>query len=390
VTESAPAVRLAGLRRTYGPIVAVDGIDLEVLPGEMLTVLGPSGCGKTTVLRLIAGLERPDAGMIEIAGRRVAGPGGSVPAERRRVGMVFQDYALFPHLTVADNVGYGLRRDPDRSVRVAELLELVNLPDAADRLPHELSGGMQQRVAIARALAPRPDVILLDEPFSNLDAALRTQLRGDVREILRASRTSAIIVTHDQDEALTLGDRMAVMVRGRIEQCAPPELVYGEPATPFVATFLGTANLVPAEAGAGVAVTRLGPVRLVGRGAARASGRSLAVIRPEHMELDEAPDGPAGPSSWGVVGRRFAGSEILLEVAATDGMRLWCSAGPHVRRLRIGDWVTVRLREVETVAFAPGAGQPAPLAEPATMAGEGGDESAADESDPMGSGLTRP
>ncbi|CAA9544197.1 MAG: Putrescine transport ATP-binding protein PotA [uncultured Thermoleophilia bacterium] len=353
-----PALRIAGLRRSYGRVVAVDGIDLELRPGEMLTLLGPSGCGKTTVLRLVAGLEPPDAGTIEIAGRRVAGPGGSVPPERRNVGMVFQDYALFPHLSVADNIGYGIRRDPDRAVRVAELLELVSLPDAGERMPHELSGGMQQRVAIARALAPRPDVILLDEPFSNLDAALRTQLRGDLREILRAAGASAVLVTHDQEEALTLGDRMAVMVRGRIEQCAPPEIVYGEPATPFVATFVGTANLVHADCRLGVGMTRLGPIRLVGP-AARPQGGALAVIRPEHVELEEAADGPAEVDAWRVVRRRFTGSEILLEVAAPDGLRLWCAAGPHVRRLRIGDSVRVRLREVETVAFTPSRGIPA-------------------------------
>jgi iron(III) transport system ATP-binding protein len=348
----APALRIQDLRRSYGPITAVDGLSLELRTGEMLSLLGPSGCGKTTVLRLVAGLEEPDGGTIEIAGRRVAGPGASVPPERRRVGMVFQDHALFPHLSVADNVAYGIRRDPDRAVRVRELLELVSLPDAGDRMPHELSGGMQQRVAIARALAPRPDVILLDEPFSNLDAALRTQLRGELREILRSAGASAVLVTHDQDEALTLGDRMAVMVRGRIEQVGPPEAIYGEPATPFVATFVGTANLVHAECGPGVGETRLGTVRLVGP-SARMAGRALAVIRPEHVEIEEAPDGFAEPGAWRVVRRRFAGSEILLEVEAPDGVRLWCEAGPAVRRLRLGDAVRLRLRDVETVAFAP-------------------------------------
>jgi iron(III) transport system ATP-binding protein len=335
-------------------------------------VLGPSGCGKTTILRLIAGLEEPDAGTIEIAGRRMAGPGASVPPERRRVGMVFQDYALFPHLTVADNVAYGLRRDPDRDVRVRELLELVSLPDTHDRMPHELSGGMQQRVAIARALAPRPDLVLLDEPFSNLDAALRTQLRGDVREILRRAGTSAIFVTHDQDEGLTLGDRMAVLVQGRVEQVATPEVVYGEPATPFVATFVGTANLVPAECAGGVGVTRFGPVRLVGP-AARHVGRALVVIRPEHLQLEEAPDGPADAGGWRVVARRFTGTEILLEIVASDGLRLWAEAGPSVRRLHLGDIVSMRLREVESVAFppsrpqaeAPDVSPPAPRASPA-------------------------
>jgi iron(III) transport system ATP-binding protein len=362
------ALRVSGLRRTYGPIAAVDGVELDLRPGEMLTVLGPSGCGKTTLLRLIAGLEAPDGGTIEIAGRRVAGPGGVVPPERRRIGMVFQDYALFPHLSVADNVAYGIRRDPDRAVRVAELLELVNLPDAGDRMPHELSGGMQQRVSIARALAPRPDVILLDEPFSNLDAALRTQVRGDLREILRGAGASAVLVTHDQDEALTLGDRMAVMVRGRIEQVGAPEAVYGEPATPFVATFVGTSNLLHADCGQGSGSTRLGRVRLVGS-SARFEGGALVVIRPEHIELEEASDGPADAGAWRVVRRRFAGSEILLEVEAADGLRLWCEAGPAVRRLRIGDAVRLHLRNVETVAFAPSGHAADGRARPGTQAG---------------------
>jgi iron(III) transport system ATP-binding protein len=248
-------------------------------------------------------------------------------------------------------VAYGIRRDPDRSVRVAELLDLVSLPDAGPRMPHELSGGMQQRVAIARALAPRPDILLLDEPFSNLDAALRTQLRVDLREILRTAGASAVLVTHDQDEALTLGDRMAVMVQGRIEQCDVPEVVYGEPATPFVATFVGTANLVPATCRAGVGLTRFGPVRLTNRPAPE--GSAIVVIRPEHLELDEAPDGGASPDAWRIVRRRFAGSEILLEIEASDGLRVWCEAGPHVRRLRLGDRVAVRMREVETVGFFP-------------------------------------
>jgi iron(III) transport system ATP-binding protein len=348
---AAAAVRVTGLRRRYGRVLAVDDLDLEVRPGEMLTVLGPSGCGKTTVLRLIAGLETPDAGTIEIGGRRVAGAGVAVPPERRRVGMVFQDFALFPHLSVRDNIAYGLRRDPDREVRVRELLDLIDLADAATLMPYQLSGGMQQRVALARALAPRPDVVLLDEPFSNLDAALRTQLRGDVREILRAAGTASIFVTHDQDEALTLGDRMAVMVRGRVEQCDAPEVVYGEPATPFVATFVGIANLVPADCHASLATTRFGAVRLVGPRATRAEGRALVVLRPEHLDVLEAADGPAEPDAWRVLRRRFAGTEILYEVTATDGERLWVEAGPGVRRLRVGDSVTLRLREVETVAF---------------------------------------
>ncbi len=357
-----PAVAVRGLRRSFGSVVAVDDVDLEVWPAEMLTVLGPSGCGKTTMLRLIAGLDEPDGGTIEIGGRRVTGGGAGIPPERRRVGMVFQDVALFPHLSVRDNIGYGLRRDPDREVRVRELLELIALSDAADRMPHHLSGGMQQRVAVARALAPRPDVVLLDEPFSSLDAALRTQLRGDIREILRETGTAAIFVTHDQDEALTLGDRMAVMVRGRIEQVDPPEVVYGEPATPFVATFVGTANLVHGEQRSGVVHTRLGTVRLVTAPPDQPS-HGLVVLRPEHVEVAEAPDGPADATAWTVLRRRFTGTEILYEVGAADGERLWVEAGHAVRRLRLGDTVTVHLRDIETVMF-PATGHavgPAPI-----------------------------
>jgi iron(III) transport system ATP-binding protein len=350
MTDRHEAVRIRGMRRAFGATVAVDGIDLDVRPSEMLAILGPSGCGKTTTLRLIAGLDTPDAGTIDIGGRRVTGSGAAVPPERRRVGMVFQDIALFPHLSVRDNIGYGLRGDPDRAVRVGELLDLVDLADAGDRRPHELSGGMQQRVALARALAPRPDVVLLDEPFSSLDAALRTQLRGDVREILRAAGTAAVFVTHDQDEALTLGDRMAVMVRGRIDQVDLPEVVYGEPATPFVATFIGTANLVPAEIRDELAFTRLGPVRLVRRPDSSV-GHGLVVIRPEHIDVEEAPDGPVDAGAWRVVGRRFAGSEILFEVAAPNGERLWVEAGHAVRRLRLGDTVRLELRDVESVLF---------------------------------------
>jgi iron(III) transport system ATP-binding protein len=233
---------------------------------------------------------------------------------------------------------------------VGELLDLIDLAAAGERRPHELSGGMQQRVALARALAPRPDVVLLDEPFSSLDAALRTQLRGDVRQILRAAGTAAVFVTHDQDEALTLGDRMAVMVRGRIDQVDLPEVVYGEPATPFVATFIGTANLIPAEIRDELAFTRLGSVRLVRRPDSSVD-HGLVVIRPEHIDVEEAPDGPADAGAWRVVGRRFAGSEILFEVAAPDGQRLWVEAGHAVRRLRLGDTVRLELRDVESVLF---------------------------------------
>jgi len=208
-TAAAP-LRLRGLAKSYDPAVAVAGLDLEVEAGTTCALLGPSGCGKTTTLRLIAGLEPPDAGEIAIGARILNGPGVSVAPERRRIGMVFQDYALFPHLDVAGNVGYGLGRKPDRG-RIAEVLELVGLAGDARRPVHELSGGQQQRVALARALAPTPDLILLDEPFSNLDAGLRDRLRQEVREILTEARVTTLFVTHDQAEALSIAESIAVM-----------------------------------------------------------------------------------------------------------------------------------------------------------------------------------
>ncbi len=351
VGPDVPAVRLGGISKSFGDVLALDDINLELASGTMLALLGPSGCGKTTALRLISGFERPDAGTVEVNGRRVASPTSMVPPERRRVGLVFQDLALFPHLSVRDNVAYGIRRDPDHRVRTDELLELVGLTGDGARMPHELSGGMQQRVALARALAPRPDVLLLDEPFSSLDQAMRTQLRAEVREILREARQSAMFVTHDQGEALTVADMVAVMTRGRVLQVAPPELIYAEPATPYVATFVGVANLVPGDVRAGRADTRFGPVGLIGPGSHELAGHNLVLLRPEHFAIVEAPDGPASNDSWEVIARRFSGSEILLEIRAPDGQRLWVQAGSRVRHLAIGDHVQVTMREIETVAF---------------------------------------
>lgn len=345
------AVRLDHISKSYDDVHALDDVSIELEAGTVLALLGPSGCGKTTALRLISGFERPDAGTVEVNGRRVASATSMVPPERRRVGLVFQDLALFPHLSVRDNVAYGIRRDPDHRVRTDELLEMVGLAGDGGRMPHELSGGMQQRVALARALAPRPDVLLLDEPFSSLDQAMRTQLRAEVREILREARQSAIFVTHDQGEALTVADKVAVMTRGQVLQVAAPELIYAEPATAYVATFVGVANLVPGEVAGASAATRFGAVPLIGRSSPEPTGHGLVLLRPEHFSIVEAPDGPADGDGWEVIARRFSGSEILLEIRATDGQRLWVEAGSRVRHLGIGDRVKVELRDIETVAF---------------------------------------
>jgi iron(III) transport system ATP-binding protein len=319
--NSPPAVRMAGVSKSFGAVVALDGFELEVRAGRILALLGPSGCGKTTALRLLCGFERPDGGVIEIEGRRVATPTESVPPERRRVGMVFQDFALFPHLSVRDNIGYGIHRDPDRRLRVDELLEMVGLREAADRLPHQLSGGMQQRVALARALAPRPQVILLDEPFSNLDQALRTQLRGEVREILRRAGTTAIFVTHDQDEALSLSDRVVVMDAGRVRQVGTPQEIYVEPVDLFVADFVGTINLVPATVvdrhGDCVDVAIAGmdaPLRGV-RAVDPVTDRVTLAVRPESIRIRDADDGAdaTGPVAT-VVDRSYLGDHHRCRV----------------------------------------------------------------------------
>jgi putative spermidine/putrescine transport system ATP-binding protein len=243
-TQGTPDVRLVGVRKTYGDVVAVDHVDLDVAPGEFFTLLGPSGSGKTTTLRLIAGFERPDAGLIELHGRDVT----RVAPYERDVNTVFQDYALFPHMTVAENVGYGLRVKGvprrERSQRVAEALELVRLPHVAARKPIQLSGGQRQRIALARALVNRPRVLLLDEPLGALDLKLRQEMQIELKRIQQDVGLTFIYVTHDQEEALTMSDRLAVFNDGRIEQLGAPAQVYERPATEFVAGFIGVSNVI--------------------------------------------------------------------------------------------------------------------------------------------------
>jgi iron(III) transport system ATP-binding protein len=314
---------------------AVAGISLEVRPGEIISLLGPSGSGKTTALRLVAGFERPDEGEIWIAGRRVAGGGAWIPPEARGVGMVFQDYALFPHLTVAENVAFGLHcvLASERVPRTTDTLGLVGMRPYAQRYPHELSGGQQQRVALARALAPQPFAVLLDEPFSNLDAHLRTQLRDEVRHILKQTGTSAIFVTHDQQEALLLGDRVGVMRDGRLEQVDTPERIFHAPRTRFVAGFFGRADFIPATvAGDGLATE----VGLIPQRVPLGEGIPVEVmVRPDDVDIATADDGP------GVIHRsHFQGGSVLYCVRLPSG-RTVHSLQPHTRRIAAGGRVRV-------------------------------------------------
>jgi iron(III) transport system ATP-binding protein len=298
----------------------------------LLALLGPSGCGKTTMLRLVAGFERPDRGEIFLRDREVAGPDAFVAPERRQVGLVFQDYALFPHLSVVRNVGYGLRERATRRARVAEMLELVGLSEVASRYPHQLSGGQQQRVALARALAPAPAIVLLDEPFSNLDASMRVQVRDDVRSILRAAGVTAVVVTHDQEEALSLADRIAVMRDGRVLQVDAPSDLYARPSDRFVATFVGDADVLAGYANGTSVNTAVGVLSL---SAPAPPGAVDVVVRPECVRLRLDGGGP------GVVRDiTYFGHDQLVAVGLSDGSRLRARMGPAPTFQR-GDRVSV-------------------------------------------------
>jgi iron(III) transport system ATP-binding protein len=328
-----------GLSKAFDDTVAVEDVSLEVPAGQIMTLLGPSGCGKTTVLRLVAGFERLDQGQIEIGGQLVAGPDQHRPPERRRIGMVFQDYAIFPHLSVADNVAFGLSARSGRGekqARIEAMLDFVGLAGLGERMPHELSGGQQQRVALARALAPEPRALLLDEPFSNLDASLRAEVRAEVRDLLRQSGTTTIFVTHDQEEALFFGDLIAVMNAGRIEQVGTPEEIYLRPLTRFVAAFMGQTDFIAGQVGHQGVETPLGRLAIE---ANLALDTPLEIaLRPIHVALT-AGDDPNGR----ILSRQFLGTAYLYRVALDDGLIIH-SWQPHQAHFADGAAVRVAIR----------------------------------------------
>jgi iron(III) transport system ATP-binding protein len=327
-------VRLNRVSKSFGPVQAVRDVTLEIERGELLAVLGPSGCGKTTLLRTIAGFERPDAGSVLVGDELMAGPDGFVPPERRRIGMVFQDYALFPHLTVRANVAFGLaaRARDERERLTRRTLELVGLQHKTDRYPHELSGGERQRVALARAMAPEPALVLLDEPFSSLDAGLRAGLRREVELILRDAEATALLVTHDQEEALSLADRLAVMREGRIVQVGAPEEVYVRPASRWAAQFVGEVNVLAGVAHGSGVETELGVFDL----RAPASGSVHVAVRPEQLELRADHDGNAE-----VVAREFRGHDVLYRLRHEAG-RVVLVQLPSLELHEVGARVFVR------------------------------------------------
>ncbi len=354
-----PLIQLREVTKHFSNHLVLGPLSLDIYEQELLGILGPSGAGKTTLLRLIAGLECPDGGRIKIEDRVVADERAWVPPERRGVGMVFQDYALFPHLTVAQNIAFGLsaytrrlwrHKRLSQSERVRELLELVGLERLAHRFPHELSGGEQQRVALARALAPKPVVILLDEPFSNLDAQLRPAMRQELKKLLKASHCTAVFVTHDTQEALEIADRIAVLNRGRLEQLDAPEKIYQEPATHFVADFVAGRDCLPGVIKDSQIVTELGPLSMEAAGLTLPEGSTVCVmIRSDSLEL--LPASEQSNSQVGIViSRRFRGSENFYIIRLPSGRELQIRQPSDVH-LPLGARIALKLKADQALVF---------------------------------------
>ena len=365
-------LQLENITKTYPttdrhkPIAVVDRVSLTLDRGELLGLLGPSGCGKTTLLRIVAGFESISQGTVKIAGKIVCTNSDSLAAEKRQTGMVFQDYALFPHLTVAENIAFGLKhlknsgknlfaRQPQSQVkqRVREVLSLVGLSELEQRYPHQLSGGQQQRISLARALAPQPALILLDEPLSNLDVQVRHRLRAEIRSILKAAGTSAIFVTHDREEALAISDKIAVMRQGRIEQVGTPEEVYLHPATHFVAEFVARANFLPATKQEKVWRTEVGD--LAAKVTEPKTMQGDLMLRPEDITLIPDPE-----SNIVVRERQFLGREYYYAVETASGKKIYARMGVE-RAIAIGTKVRLSFEVGSPQIFAAAAEENQPL-----------------------------
>jgi iron(III) transport system ATP-binding protein len=339
-------LEVENLRHAYGEQEVVRGVSFSVARGAIGCLLGPSGCGKTTVLRCIAGFEGLQGGEIRLAGRVVSGGDVMLPPERRRIGMVFQDYALFPHLSVAGNIAFGLHAASaaEREARVQEMAKMVGLGAALDKYPHEISGGQQQRVALARALAPRPELLLLDEPFSNLDVDLRERLSLEVREIIKASGATAVLVTHDQQEAFAMADEIGILHEGRIQQWDNPYNLYHRPANRFVADFVGQGVFLPAKAVNGKQLEiELGILQGDGPG----GGALEVLLRPDDVVHDDA-----APTQAEVVHKAFRGAEILYTLRLASGRKVLALVPSHHNHA-LGEKIGIRLDVDHVVAFRP-------------------------------------
>jgi iron(III) transport system ATP-binding protein len=339
IARTGLALEVSAVDKSFGATRALVDVDLDVADGELLALVGPSGCGKSTLLRVIAGLNAADRGEVRIGGRLVEDGSRRADPEQRDVGLVFQEHALFPHLTVSQNIMFGLRAStrPERRRRAERWLGTIGLPGSGDRYPHELSGGERQRVALARALAPQPRLMLLDEPFASLDPNLRAQIRGDVMHLLHETGTAAVFVTHDQAEALAIGDRIAVMRAGRIEQVGSPVEVFHHPANRFVAGFMGEARFL--EIDPLTDMTELGPTAT--RRREPTATRSLLVVRPRDVRID-CTDAPPHAVQAKVVESEFHGATRVYELALPSGARVR-SEQPYEVELHLGDSVYVSL-----------------------------------------------
>jgi iron(III) transport system ATP-binding protein len=345
-----PGIAITGLTKRFGDVPAVDGLDLTVQPGELVALLGPSGCGKTTTLRLVAGFMAPDAGEIRVGDRVLSSPGGVIPPERRRMAMIFQSYALWPHMTVAQNVAYGLRfagvPRAERDDRVSEILRAVQLAGYGARYPGELSGGQQQRVAVARALVVEPEILLLDEPLSNLDASLREEMRFEIRRLHERFAITTLYVTHDQAEAMVISDRVAVLRSGRVAQIGAPAELFEHPRTRFVAEFIGKTNLVDAVADGPGSVTR-GRLRLrVAAEGLIAGAPAVVSIRPHQIALTPraaTPTGPTGANALAgiVIRASYLGDSVDYQVALEESDVVLRVTGPTPARARAGEPVAL-------------------------------------------------
>jgi putative spermidine/putrescine transport system ATP-binding protein len=357
--RAAVEVRLEGLSRHYGPVVALDRLDLTIEPGQLVALLGPSGCGKTTTLRLLAGLEDADDGRVIVAGRDIT----HVPANKRDMGMVFQAYSLFPHMTVRQNVAFGLRLRrvgaAERDQRAMDMLELVGLAEQASRYPHQLSGGQQQRVALARALAIEPQVLLLDEPLSALDAKVRAQLRDEIRRIQLEVGITTLFVTHDQEEALAIADRVGVMREGHLEQLAPPTEVYSRPATSFVAEFVGLTNRLSGEVRGGSVMVRGRTLPLVER--ETPDGQVVALVRPEAVTLASHDAPESGPLVGTVIAVTFLGATSRVTVDLGDTTVLAQLTTADATALPAGSRVALTIRP-DPVLVSAGSDPAVPMA----------------------------
>jgi iron(III) transport system ATP-binding protein len=361
-----PGVTIRGLTKRYGDVAAVLGLELRVEPGELVALLGPSGCGKTTTLRLVAGFLTPEAGEIWVGERCLSSPAAVVPPERRRMAMIFQSYALWPHMTVDGNVAYGLRftgaPKADRDRRVKDILKAVQLEGYGSRYPGELSGGQQQRVAVARALVVEPEILLLDEPLSNLDANLREEMRFEIRRLHETFAITTLYVTHDQAEAMVISDRVAVLQDGRVAQVGTAEELFERPRTRFVAEFIGRTNLIDGRAEGTATVTR-GDLRLRVASASLTAGAPVAVsIRPHQIEL--APRASAGATAapetnvltGTVVRASYLGDGVDYQIQIEGSDVVLRVAGPAPPRVRLGESVSVSVAVRACVPLPPGGG----------------------------------